>query len=329
MRKYFLGFIAISVLFLLATGCSKKLSKTTPIANTNSINVNQPVVEDDKYDHGCIGENGYSWCESKQKCLKISEEECGNKSNVAISINDCIGIPTEKKSTSFDLLKKGIKFGYVESTQGKKTRVIEVPKFSDQDINNIIKEIQPYIKAIKGYSYNSVEVIIRPIVDRQRIEIYVRANTGVSKVHECHNHILPTFMTYGLQDFCSFTRDDYAFYLSYEQKPDNSFVFSDFKYEEELTTDVPDQLTKCAMALLEQDKNYLDFKNKYKNISWGLVDWGYDVDNKINTDVIRAMVAADVDTNNDYHFEGFAIDPWNKTVKASEEQVESKNNWSY
>ncbi len=30
----------------------------------------------DKDIHGCIGSAGYSWCEAKQKCLRIWEENC-------------------------------------------------------------------------------------------------------------------------------------------------------------------------------------------------------------------------------------------------------------
>jgi len=30
----------------------------------------------DRDEHGCIGSAGYSWCESKQKCLRIFEEDC-------------------------------------------------------------------------------------------------------------------------------------------------------------------------------------------------------------------------------------------------------------
>ena len=35
-----------------------------------------PIVGGDKDSHGCIGSAGYSWCEEKQKCLRIWEENC-------------------------------------------------------------------------------------------------------------------------------------------------------------------------------------------------------------------------------------------------------------
>jgi hypothetical protein len=37
---------------------------------------NTPCVGCDKDIHGCIGSAGYSWCEAKQKCLRIWEENC-------------------------------------------------------------------------------------------------------------------------------------------------------------------------------------------------------------------------------------------------------------
>jgi len=34
------------------------------------------MVGNDKDSHGCIGSAGYSWCELKQKCLRVWEEKC-------------------------------------------------------------------------------------------------------------------------------------------------------------------------------------------------------------------------------------------------------------
>lgn len=35
-----------------------------------------PVVGGDKDAHDCIGSAGYTWCEAKQKCLRVWEEKC-------------------------------------------------------------------------------------------------------------------------------------------------------------------------------------------------------------------------------------------------------------
>jgi putative hemolysin len=44
------------------------------------------VVGGDKDEHGCIHSAGYSWCEEKQKCLRIWEEDC----NTIQIPKDCI-----------------------------------------------------------------------------------------------------------------------------------------------------------------------------------------------------------------------------------------------
>ncbi len=36
----------------------------------------QSLLGGDKDEHGCIGSAGYSWCEAKQKCLRVWEEKC-------------------------------------------------------------------------------------------------------------------------------------------------------------------------------------------------------------------------------------------------------------
>ena len=43
--------------------------------NYNS-NTNKKLIGGDKDSHGCLIGAGYSWCESKQKCLRVFEESC-------------------------------------------------------------------------------------------------------------------------------------------------------------------------------------------------------------------------------------------------------------
>jgi hypothetical protein len=40
------------------------------------ISTSTPVVGGDRDAHGCIGSAGYSWCEVKNKCLRVWEEKC-------------------------------------------------------------------------------------------------------------------------------------------------------------------------------------------------------------------------------------------------------------
>lgn len=37
---------------------------------------NGKIINESKDEHGCVDTAGYTWCESKQKCLKKWEEDC-------------------------------------------------------------------------------------------------------------------------------------------------------------------------------------------------------------------------------------------------------------
>jgi len=52
------------------------------IANEN---INQPLIGGQKDAHGCLIAAGYSWCESKQKCLRVWEEECYEAQEAALA----------------------------------------------------------------------------------------------------------------------------------------------------------------------------------------------------------------------------------------------------
>ena len=52
-----------------------------------------PLVGGDKDAHGCIPSAGYSWCEIKQKCLRLWEESC-EAQNAAVSLP--VGYSLEK-----------------------------------------------------------------------------------------------------------------------------------------------------------------------------------------------------------------------------------------
>lgn len=49
----------------------------TPGSNEIPVETTEPMlVGGDKDEHGCIGSAGYTWCESKEKCLRPWEEKC-------------------------------------------------------------------------------------------------------------------------------------------------------------------------------------------------------------------------------------------------------------
>jgi len=63
MRKiFFILFIAV-----IASGAAFYFSKTKKT---------EKLIGGDKDEHGCLIAAGYSWCEAKQKCLRIWEEPC-------------------------------------------------------------------------------------------------------------------------------------------------------------------------------------------------------------------------------------------------------------
>ena len=39
---------------------------------------NRKLIGGDKDEYGCIGSAGYSWCDEKQKCIRVWEEECAS-----------------------------------------------------------------------------------------------------------------------------------------------------------------------------------------------------------------------------------------------------------
>jgi len=52
------------------------LSPTLTITNGPVSSPTGQLVGNDKDEHGCTGSAGYSWCESKNKCLRLFEEGC-------------------------------------------------------------------------------------------------------------------------------------------------------------------------------------------------------------------------------------------------------------
>ncbi len=60
--KIILVLLAFSILFLASC--------------TNTSNPNGIMVGNDTDEYGCKPSAGYSWCESKQKCIRAWEEDC-------------------------------------------------------------------------------------------------------------------------------------------------------------------------------------------------------------------------------------------------------------
>lgn len=49
------------------------------------------LIGGDKDEHGCLGPAGYTWCEEKQKCLRVWEEACETENTTKTTIpENCI-----------------------------------------------------------------------------------------------------------------------------------------------------------------------------------------------------------------------------------------------
>lgn len=73
---------------------------------------NQPnIIGGDRDDHNCIGSAGYSWCEIKQKCLRVWEEDC---------ISDTLKVNEDISSD-----KLGIKVSYYSNPENETGAKIE------------------------------------------------------------------------------------------------------------------------------------------------------------------------------------------------------------
>jgi len=83
-KKYTLVFITLIAVGLLLTAFFLfNRPKSSPPDN---------IVGGDRDEHGCIGSAGYSWCETKQKCLRIWEESCDNNTTNTCGIENCHGL---------------------------------------------------------------------------------------------------------------------------------------------------------------------------------------------------------------------------------------------
>ncbi|MFA4937137.1 MAG: hypothetical protein WC575_02510 [Patescibacteria group bacterium] len=113
MKKSIVTFsILLLGVMLLGASCSKTPTQQKPVKqndNNTSVNVssntNQPLVGNNEDEHGCIGSAGYSWCEQKQKCLRVWEEKCNNVSDINLKDYSLINYPL-KQSPIYNQLDK-------------------------------------------------------------------------------------------------------------------------------------------------------------------------------------------------------------------------------
>jgi hypothetical protein len=95
MKKIVIIIVIVCVVLIAGAVYFSLTKKTNPESNQG----NDQVVGNDKDAHGCISSAGYSWCEAKNKCLRVFEEFCAD---AVKSLVDKI-----KESSGVELLPKG------------------------------------------------------------------------------------------------------------------------------------------------------------------------------------------------------------------------------
>ena len=82
-------FPLILSLTLILSGCVPKTETENPVPTlVPTVIPSSPtvLVGNDKDEHGCIGSAGYSWCQDKNKCIRIWEEDCGSAAAIKAAI---------------------------------------------------------------------------------------------------------------------------------------------------------------------------------------------------------------------------------------------------
>jgi hypothetical protein len=84
-NSIFILAVALTGILALLTACSLPSQENTPVPQPYTTEP-QPtqLLGGDRDEHGCIGSAGYSWCEVKNKCLRVWEEECISQVKVEV-----------------------------------------------------------------------------------------------------------------------------------------------------------------------------------------------------------------------------------------------------
>jgi len=75
-KKIILALSIIIVLILITIGVIYALNGCGTNKEEKFIETSEQIIGGNKDDNGCLIAAGYSWCETKQKCLRTWEEEC-------------------------------------------------------------------------------------------------------------------------------------------------------------------------------------------------------------------------------------------------------------
>lgn len=94
----------------------------------NQANDQNLIVGGDRDEHGCIGSAGYSWCEKKNKCLRIWEERCEILGDIYPTFSDLKWSDVSAKTIAEPVTDIAIS-GYEITTQGQINNNVDASKF--------------------------------------------------------------------------------------------------------------------------------------------------------------------------------------------------------
>lgn len=69
-------FLVLIVCGFAYLGITTAINKGKQSAIQQAAPTGEQMVGNDRDEHGCIPSAGYTWCEEKQKCLRLFEEPC-------------------------------------------------------------------------------------------------------------------------------------------------------------------------------------------------------------------------------------------------------------
>jgi hypothetical protein len=164
----------VAALTLVGAGCQKAPPVREPVVNPPVVNepatptTTPQIIGGQRDAHGCLGPAGYSWCESKNKCLRIWEESCISPAfasttlTVLTSSNDpntfCNGADMDSEGFRKTLTaKKIVTLPSTDRTDGERIKSI-----LDAASNNRCQNTTDMI-ANDGFTMSSGTFAIKPI----------------------------------------------------------------------------------------------------------------------------------------------------------------------
>ena len=157
----FFFFVVVIVLILVP--------KLKPSPNTvfqNEATTTEELIGGDRDKHGCLIAAGYSWCEEKQKCLRVWEEGCGDITTLLAELDKATsGSFTSLSEEIFNWIGESGEVsveGYSKTVYGTVTDMnYEINHFMNsegfvEDDRNILDKMDP----ARGYQKEKIACLV-------------------------------------------------------------------------------------------------------------------------------------------------------------------------